>query len=271
MKRDEGKYKVISKKNSIQSLARGLNIMELFAKSSQPLTLTEIASQARLTKTTAQRFLNTLHVLGYIKRGDNKRYVLSTGVLSLAYGFLNTSSLVKMAKPYLDELSLELNKTVNLAVLDDVHTICLYRKEVRRFMKFDIGPGTKLPCYAASLGKVLLSGLSDNELNKCINKIEFTPLTPKTILSREKLREEVIETRKKGYAICDQELSWDMYSIAVPLFDNKSEMIAAINVSMEFHLRNDPNLETTIHILMEKGEMICRNLGYNGPYPLHSR
>jgi IclR family transcriptional regulator, pca regulon regulatory protein len=267
---DEGN-KVIRQRNSIQSLARGLNIMELFAKSSQPLTLTEIASQARLTKTTVQRFLNTLHALGYIKRGDNKRYLLSTGVLSLAYGFLNTSSLIKMAKPYLDELSSELSKTVNLAVLDDVHTICLYRKEVRRFLKFDIGPGTKLPCHAGSLGKVLLSGLNDEELNECISKIEYTPLTPKTILSKEKLREEVLETRKKGYAISDQELSWDMYSIAVPLFDNKSEMIAAINVSMEFHLRDDSNLETTIHILMEKGELICRNLGYDGPYPLHSR
>jgi IclR family transcriptional regulator, pca regulon regulatory protein len=259
---------LISQRNSIQSMVRGLNIMELFAQSVQPLTLTEIASQARLTKTTAQRFLNTLCVLGYIKRGDNKKYLLSTKVLSLAYGFLNTSSLVKMAKPYLDELSLELSKTVNLAVLDDVHTLCLYRKEVRRFMKFDIGPGSKLPCYAASLGKVLLSGLSDDELNKRINKIEFSPLTPKTILLKEKLREEVIETRKKGYAISDQELSLDMYSIAVPLFDNQGEMIAAINVSMEYHLKDDPNLETTLHILMERGEMICRNLGYNGPYPI---
>jgi IclR family transcriptional regulator, pca regulon regulatory protein len=116
------------------------------------------------------------------------------------------------------------------------------------------------------LGKVLLSGLNDKELNECINRIEFTPLTPKTILSKEKLRKEVIETRKKGYAICDQELSLDMYSIAVPLFDNQGEMIAAINVSMEFHLRDDANLETIIRILMEKGEMICRNMGYKGPY-----
>ena len=197
LKRDEGKNGVLSERNSIQSLARGLNIMELFAKSSQPLTLTEIASQARLTKTTAQRFLNTLYFLGYIKREDNKRYVLSSRVLSLAYGFLNTSSLVKMAKPYLDEFSSELSKTVNLAVLDDVHTLCLYRKEVRRFMKFDIGPGSKFPCYAASLGKVLLSGLSDDELNKRINRIEFTQLTPKTILSREKLEKRLGKSEKK--------------------------------------------------------------------------
>ena len=47
-------------------------------------------------------------------------------------------------------------------------------------------------------------------------------------------------------------------------------MIAAINVSMESHLRDDPNAETIIRILMEKGEMICRNMGYKGPYPILS-
>jgi IclR family pca regulon transcriptional regulator len=266
LKRDEGKHEVINERNSIQSLARGLNIMELLAKSSQPLTLTEIANQARLTKTTVQRFINTLNALGYIKRDENKRYVLGTRLLSLAYSFLNTSSLVNMVRPYLDELSTELNNTVNLAVLDDVHSLCLYRKEISRLVKFDVGPGAKLPCYAASLGKVLLSGLREDELTKLMNKIEFTPLTPKTILSKEKLREEIIETRKKGYAISDQELSLDLYSIAVPLFDNQGEMIAAINISMESNLRDSPNLKDKIRILMEKGEMICRNLGYTGPY-----
>jgi IclR family pca regulon transcriptional regulator len=262
--------KAINQRNSIQSLARGLNIMELFAKSSQPLTLTEIANQARLTKTTVQRFINTLAVLGYIKRDENKRYVLSAKLLSLACSFLNTSSLVKMARPYLDELSTELKISVNLAVLDDVHSLCLYRKEVRRLVKFDVGPGAKLPCYAASMGKVLLSGLRENELTQRINKIEFTPLTPKTILSKEKLREEITEIRRKGYAISDQELSLDLYTIAVPLFDNQGEMIAAISVSMESYLRDSPNLKDKIHKLMEKGRMICRNLGYTGPYRTHS-
>jgi IclR family pca regulon transcriptional regulator len=254
-------------KNSIQSLARGLNILELLAGSSEPVTLTQIANQARLTKTTSQRFLNTLCSLGYLRRGENKSYVLSTRVLSLAHGFLNTSSLVRIAKPYLDELSSESGKTVNLAVLEDVYTLCLYRKEVRRFMKFDIGPGSKLPCYAASLGKVLLAGLSNEELNERIDRIDFYPITPKTISSKKRLRQEILETRERAYGIGDQELSLDMYSIAVPLLDNQGEVVAAINVSMEFSFRDSPSLGHTINLLMEKGEMISSSLGYHGPYP----
>ncbi|MDI7259371.1 MAG: IclR family transcriptional regulator C-terminal domain-containing protein [Thermodesulfobacteriota bacterium] len=138
-------------------------------------------------------------------------------------------------------------------------------------MKFDIGPGSKLPCYAASLGKVLLAGLSNEEFNKRLGKIEFYPITPKTILSKKKLRQEIIETRKRGYGICDQELSLDMYSIAVPLLDNRGEVVAAINVSMEFSFRDNPNLVSTIRLLMEKGKMISNRLGYHGPYPSYPR
>jgi IclR family pca regulon transcriptional regulator len=256
---------------SVQSLARGLHILELVADSPQPVTLTEVANQACLTKTTSQRFLNTLCSLGYLRRGNNKSYVLNTRVLSLAYRLLNTSSLISMAKPYLDELSSELGKTVNLAVLEDVDTLFLYRRELRRFMKYDLGPGSKLPCYAGSLGKVLLAGLTREELDKRLEKIEFAPITPKTILSKKRLRGAIAETRRRGYSICDQELSLDMFSVAVPVLDKQGEVIAAINVSMDFSFKDSPNLETTIRLLMEKGKMVSTSLGYGGPYPSYPR
>jgi IclR family transcriptional regulator, pca regulon regulatory protein len=269
LKPDEEKEGV-NQRNSIQSMVRGLSIIELLAKSSQSLTLTEIAGQGGITKTSALRFLNTLNALGYVKRGEDKRYALSSKVLSLAYGFFNTSSLVKMAKPYLDELSTELNVTTNLAVLDDVHALFLYHNEVKRFMKFELGPGSKVPCYAGSLGKVLLSGLNEDELTKRISRIEFAQITPKTITSKEELRKEINKIRRKGYAISDRELSLDMYSMAVPLFDDRGEMIAAINVSMESSLKDSPDLNDKLNKLVEHGEVICRNLGYSGPYGISS-
>lgn len=260
-----------SNRNSIQSLARGLDILERVAGASRPVTLTDIANQARLTKTTSQRFVNTLCSLGYLRRRENKSYVLSSRVLSLAYSFLNTSSLVTIAKPYLDELSSEVGKTVNMAVLEDVHTLFLYRREVRRFMKYDLRPGSKLPCYAGALGKVLLAGLSHEELNKRLEKIDLAPITPKTISSKKKLREEIMETKRRGYSISDQELSLDMYSIGVPLLDKQGGVVAAINVSMEIFSKSSPTLESIIEELIEKGRMISKGLGYDGPYPHYPR
>lgn len=262
-----GNRDAIHDRNFIQSLARGLSIMEFCAKARRPLTLTEIANQTQLTKTAVQRFLNTLSTLGYVRRDENKKYTLAAKVLSLSCDFLNTSSLVTVARPYLDELSAELGKTVNLAVLEGRDTLFLYRKEVKKFMKYDLGPGSRLPCYAGSLGKALLAGLSDKHLKVLIDDMEFVAITPKTITSKQRLMKEIATTRKRGHSICDQELSMDLYSIGVPLLDKEGKVIAAINVSMEFNLKASPELNASISLLLKKGKEISNSLGYEGPYP----
>lgn len=257
----------IRSKGSIQSLRRGLNILELVANSSNPVSLTEISKMTKLNKTTSQRFLNTLCDLNYLIRGEDKRYSLSGKVYFLAQNFLNKSNLVNISKPHLDELSSEIGKTVNLAILEDVYTVFLYRKEIKKFLNYDLVPGSRLPCYAGSLGKVLLAGLRDDELKKRIDKIEFYPITPKTITSKDKLWKEILKTRSRGYGICDQELSMDMFSVAAPILDKDGNIIAAINISMEFSYKNNPGLKELIKKLLEKGRIISNHLGYIGPYP----
>ncbi|MBW2065298.1 MAG: IclR family transcriptional regulator [Deltaproteobacteria bacterium] len=254
-------------RNKIKSLERGLNILQVIAKSARPLTLTEVATSTNLTKTTAYRFLNTLRSLGYLNQEEGKRYSLGTKILSLGFTFLNSSNLRTMVKPYLNELSTELDKTVNLAILDDLDILFLYRKEVRKFLKHDLQAGSKLPAYCTASGKILLAGLSDEELKKRISEMEFYQISPKTITSREILWEDIMETRKRGYSICGQELSMDLYSLAVPLLNEQGKIDAAFNVSLETKDIERIDIKAIIAKMLEKGEMISRILGYKGPYP----
>jgi len=257
-------------KNYIKSLERGLRILEILGQSSRPLTLTQIANLSELNKTATQRFLYTFCSLGYLNRGENKSYVLGARVLSLGYSFLNSSNLATMSKPYLDELSSEVNKTVNLAILDNVETLFLYRKEVRRFMKPDLASGSKLPVYAGALGKILLAGLGDKELENRLGQMKLHPITAKTITSKKGLWEEIKKTRKRGYSVCDQELSMDLYSVAVPLINGQGEVVAAINVSMEASYKASADIEKIIWKLTKTGQMVSSILGYQGPYPSFS-
>ena len=254
-------------RNYIASLERGLKILQVFGESSRPLTLTEVANACKLNKTTTQRFLYTLSSLGYLHPDTNKSYILGTKILSLGFTYFNTSNLVKMAKPYLDELSLQFNKTVNLAVLDDTEALFLYRKEVAKFLKYDIGPGGRFPAYAGSLGKVLLAGLPQAELRNRINKMKPYPITPKTITSKERLLESINEIKKQGYGSSIQELSMDLDSFAVALVDAKGDVIAAINFSTEAGRTPQKDLNAMLDALTKKGETISRSLGYTGPYP----
>ena len=171
-------------------------------------------------------------------------------------------------KPYLDELSSKLQKSVNLAVLDEDHIVFLYRKEIRRFLKYDMYPGLRIPAHCLSSGKVLLAALSDEKLKTIIDRMDLVPITAKTITSKESLFKEIVATRKRGYGISDQELSMDLYSLAVPLFDHRGTPAAAFNISMDVRDKNKPTVRRVILPMMfENGKIISEILGYKGEYP----
>jgi IclR family pca regulon transcriptional regulator len=239
----------------------------MVGESSQPLTLTEVANSMELTKTSSQRFLQTLCSLGYLQRDHNKKYTLDMKVLSLGFSFLNGSNLTKLAKPYVEELSSELNKTVNLVVLDNLEIVYLYRKEVRSFLKYDLHAGSRLPAYCTAAGKVLLAGLADEELIKRMGLLDLEPLTPRTITSKDALWDDIIKTRERGYSICDRELSMDLYSLAVSLINAEKEVVAAINVTMDAREEEIRTRKRVLRKLIHKGSRISELLGYRGNYP----
>jgi IclR family pca regulon transcriptional regulator len=251
----------------IISLERGLKILETFGESARKLTLTEVASACSLNKTAAQRFLYTLCTLGYLTRDENKKYQLSTKILSLGFSFLNSSDLRSVCKPHIDRLSTGINRTVNLGILDGLEVIYLYRKEVTRYLKYDLYAGSRLPAYCMSIGKILLAGLTDKDLKDRIDRMTLSPITRKTVTSKLKLWDEIMQTRKRGYSICDRQLSMDLYSMAVPLINERQEVIAAVNVTMDSRERNMRIKRKIAQKLINTGLLISKILGYHGPYP----
>ena len=140
-------------KNHIQSLERGLKLLEMLGQSERPLTLSEIANLCEINKTATQRFLNTLCSLNYIRRDENKRYSLTARILSVGFNYLNRSNLRMVSNPHIDDLSAELNKTMNLVILEGVETLHLYRCEKAKYLKYDLYVGSRLPTYCTSTVK----------------------------------------------------------------------------------------------------------------------
>ena len=253
---------------SIKSLERGLSILEIIGKSPHPLTITEISQQNNLNKATALRFVRALCSLGYATQENGKRYSLGAKTLSFGFSFLNRSNLIMAVKPYLDELSSKLQKSVNLAVLDEDHIVFLYRKEIKRFLKYDMYPGLRIPAHCLSSGKVLLAALNDEKVQTIINGMDLVPVTAKTITSKELLFKEIVATRKRGYGISDQELSMDLYSLAVPLFNHQGTPAAAFNISMDARDKNKAMIRRVVLPMMfECGKTVSEILGFKGHYP----
>jgi IclR family transcriptional regulator, pca regulon regulatory protein len=214
----------------VQSLARGLSVIRAFDTDHAEMTLSDIARRTGLTRATSRRFLLTLVELGYV-RTDDRLFTLTAKVLELGFSYLSSLTLPEIAQPHLEQLAASIHESTSASVLDGADIVYVARVPTRRIMSVRINIGTRFPAYATSMGRVLLSGFTSEELDAHLASPNFTGFTSHTITSRKELERELAKVRKRGFAIVDQELEVGLRSIAVPITHASGTVIAAINVS----------------------------------------
>ena len=217
----------------VTSLARGLAVIQSFSTDANRMTLTEVAERTDLTRAAARRFLLTLHTLGFVTY-DGKYFGLTPRVLSLGYAYLSSLDFWEATRPYLEEVTHALNESCSAAVLDGSDVVYVARSAAKhRLMSVMLRVGTRLPAHATSMGQVLLSGLNEREWQRYWRETELTRHTARTITDMDTLLARIRATREHGYALVDQELEEGLRSLAVPVFDSKGELRAAINISCQ--------------------------------------
>ena len=244
----------------VQSLDRGLAVIRAFGPDRERLSLSEVARATGLTRAAARRFLLTLVKLGYV-RSDGRAFSLRPKVLELGYAYLSGLALPDVAEPHLEELSAKLHESSSISVLDGHHIIYVARVATKRIMTVAISVGTRFPAYAASMGRVLLAGLSEEELDRYLAEATFEAFTDQTVTDPGRLREIVHEVAKQGYSIVDQELEEGLRAIAAPIRDSSGAVTAAINVSAHAsRFRPDAMLTQLLPALLETASHIEADL-----------
>ncbi len=215
----------------VQSLERGLSVIRAFDAEHRELALSDVARATGLTRAAARRFLLTLVKLGYMNVTDG-RFSLRPRVLELGYAYLSSVTLPEVAQPHMETLVEKVNESSSISVLDDTDIVYVVRVPTRRIMSITLSVGTRLPAFATSMGRVLLAGLPDRELDERLERIELRPLTARTVTDREALMNTLSQVRRQGYAVVDQELEEGLRSIAVPIRNPSGAVTAALNVSV---------------------------------------
>jgi IclR family pca regulon transcriptional regulator len=214
----------------VQSLARGLSVIKAFGKSTPSMTLSEVARRAGLTRATARRILWTLHRLGYVHT-DGRNFTLAVRTLDLGYAYLSSMNLWEAAQPYMEEVVKHVHESCSASVLDDTEIVYVARVPTHRIMTITLGIGSRLPAYPTSMGRVLLSGLSPEELDAYFRRVRLERLTERTVVDPKRLRQIIEDVRRRGWAMVDQELEQGVRSIAVPIRDGSGAIAAGMNVS----------------------------------------
>jgi IclR family pca regulon transcriptional regulator len=162
---------------------------------------------------------------------DGRLFWLSPRVLELGYAYLSSMSLPEVAQPHLERLVAEVRESSSVSVLSGEDVIYVARVPVSRIMTVAINVGTRFPAYAASMGRVLLAGLDDADLDAYLARVRIAPLGPRAIAGAQALRAELERVRRQGHAIVDQELEEGLRSVAVPIRDRDGRVVAAMNLS----------------------------------------
>jgi IclR family pca regulon transcriptional regulator len=218
------------KKEAMNGLAKGLEVIRAFTRERPALTLTQVAEATALAPATARRCLLTLEELGYVVRHE-RSYLLRPRVLELGAAYLESMNVEAVTKNYLEELALATDDSAALAVLDGADIVYVARASVRTVMRLEAHVGTRLPAYCTSMGRVLLAGLTPARLDRYFESARLDRLTERTVVDPRKLRQLVDECRTKGYSAVEDELAYGVVAVAVPVHDQAGRVVAAVNSS----------------------------------------
>ena len=213
----------------IESLDRGLRVLELFGGSQQPMTLSDLAKAADLPRATARRILFTLERAGFVA-SDGKLFRLTPRVLVLAAAYLSSNHVVSVLQPALDKLSGDAQEIASMAILDGSEVVFIARASPTRVFSSGIDVGYRLPAFCTSVGRVLLARLSDDELAKALDAMDLKPLTAFTVTDKQRLMKAIIADRQRGYSLVDREAEPGFRSISVPVRRYDGGIVAAINM-----------------------------------------
>lgn len=210
-------------------LAKGLRVIEAFGAARPKMAIADIAAATGLDRATARRCLLTLVDLGYATY-DGKYFELTAKVLRLGATYLSATPLPRLLQPVLDRVSNEVEQSASASVLEGAEIVYIARAAVRRVMSINLMAGSRLPAWCASMGRVLLAALPENESAAILDRSDIQPLTPLTKTDRAILRAELEQVRAQGFALMDQELEMGLRSIAVPVMDGRGRIVAALNI-----------------------------------------
>jgi DNA-binding IclR family transcriptional regulator len=215
--------------SSVGTLARGLDILELFGGDTPELTQKEISERLDLPVPTVHRLAKVLVERGWLARDPaSRRLRLGLGATRLMSGL----PLTDLAREHLRGLADRTGETANLATLDDGEVLYLASETGTHLLTLRGHAGLRLPVHCTALGKALLAQLPDEEARRAAGAAPYRAFTDRTITAWGPLRASLERVRREGVAHSRDEFEVGLRSIAVPLSLAERGGSVAINVSL---------------------------------------
>jgi len=232
----------------VPALARGLRLLELISASPAGVLPGELGS-AGIPPATLFRMLNTLSEFGCIRKDGDGRYRITGKLCQMAFQALDSTSLVSFAERPMRKLRDQIGETVLLGIIHGGHGVILHQEISRYPVKVVLEIGHNFPLHSAAPAKAIISHLAPEDQEELISQISFTRFTAKTITDAASFREELQKVRRDSAAFDCGEEDADIRCAAVPVFDRRKRVAAALWISGPASRLTDEKMRTAVPLL----------------------
>ncbi len=252
------------KTQSVPSADRILTILELVAQSKRGLRLAEVAEQANMPRSSAHCLLLTLERRGYLHRNEKSgRYLFGLKFFSLARYAVDGLEVREIAAPFLAALMRQTGLTVHMAIMEQHEPVLVSKVDPPGIFRLATWTGKRMDFHCTAVGKAIAAFLPGEKLDELISVRGLPRHNENTIVSRRKLKLQLEEVRKLGYALDDEEEELGLRCIGVPIFDHDALVVAAVSISGTVAQIHAENVARLAELAMASGASISSALGYS--------
>lgn len=247
---------------TVPSIHRAVQVLDLLAASVEPMTLTEMARELGLPKSSLLAICTTLTELQMMQRTPDGRYDLGIHLVDLGNAYVSGTDLVKAFTSVSPQVTLLADETLVLSMLDGTQAVFLARRHGIHPVGFSWSQaGARSPANCTATGKAQLSMMPEAEIRR-----RFTGTlhqrTPHSIGDVEELVRDSKRTRARGYAIDDEESRVGLVCLGCPVLDASGNALGGVAVAIE-KLRWKTLDQKAIRLaIMEFARLMSRQLGH---------
>ena len=245
---------------TIKVLERALSILDELRKINLPVGVNELAKKCRLHPSTAFRVIKTLEGGGWVYQLSNAKYILGEKINFVTEKDNFYLALKDVAHPIMERLSSQEMQAMTLCVRINEQCVIIDQSRTERLVDLVPPIGTHLPVYASGSGKVLFSEISSFLIEDMLNLIKFKTYTKYTINARNAYLQELKQVRENGYGIDFSESMEGTACLAVPIRNNKREIIASLSFSGFLGITGKDHLLNYLPVLKQASEEISTKL-----------
>jgi IclR family acetate operon transcriptional repressor len=252
----------------VQSLTRGLSILDALARSAAGLTLTDVAQRVQLPASTTHRLLSTLEKMGYVHQaGDLGLWFIGLQAFRVGTTFLENRDFVGQSHAYMHRLMEQAGETVNLAILDGTEAVFVAQVQCHEMMRTLVKLGSRVPLHASGVGKALFAALPDLQVDAILKVKGLPRITENTIVAIETMWAALRVIRQRGYSFDDEEHARSTRCVGAAIYDEHAEPLGAISIAGPSSRMADERIRHLGPVVAHIAEEFTRHLGGRWPHP----